>query len=260
MFMRLILCGGFILMTLHVSVVATAMSGDLSAIALAAEEAEGEAGAASVSVAPAPTTQACELCTTPHQAAQQAHTSCMQHFIASGANIHRCEQSTLCTPLHYAAQHNFDPLVGPNVLTLLIAAGVNLNAKNFTGYTPCHIAALGNCAHTLATLLDAGANAELKTGYSDTPLDFAIYHLRVECIKVLIIRGFTATKYPHVVENYLWDPEVRLQTAEYGRLRAYLAPKKIRKKALKAVAETLNVATYLQNRELYGLRAPKIRR
>jgi hypothetical protein len=210
--------------------------------------------AAAASMSHAQDQQAYSCCTTLHQATQQAHTRCMQYFIAQGVNINQCEPHTFNTPLHYAAQHNFDPRITQSVITLLVAAKANLNVENFMSYSPCHIAVICNNADTLALLLDAGANGAAKTRYDDTPLDFAVYHRYVECIKVLIIRGFTASKYPDIVENYTWEPEIRLQTAEYERLRAYLAAQKERRDLLAPITGGKNIAIFLAQREMQGRR------
>lgn len=197
---------------------------------------------------------ACSHCATPHKAAQQAHLSCLKWHLEQGTEADISEPSTLQTPLHYAAQHNFDPTSEHHVLAVLIAEGAKLNSKNFMSYEPCHIAALYNCPDTLALLLDAGANGASKTRYDDTPLDFAIFHNYVACIKALIIRGFITSKYTEVVENYRWDPFIRLQRQEYKRMQAYLQAHKERRDLLVSVCGTQNIVHFLYNRELHGSR------
>lgn len=63
-------------------------------------------------------------------------------LLKRGVNPNECEDELLFSPLHYAAAHS-----RVEVAQLLLAAGANLEAKDFEGFTPLETACLhGNRA------------------------------------------------------------------------------------------------------------------
>ena len=74
------------------------------------------------------------------------------------------------TPLHYAATFSKNP----EILSLLIKAGADVNAKDACGNTPLHGAASYNeNPEILTILLNAGADVNAKNDGGTTPLDWA---------------------------------------------------------------------------------------
>ncbi|MDE2794829.1 MAG: ankyrin repeat domain-containing protein [Gemmatimonadota bacterium] len=80
------------------------------------------------------------------------------------------------TPLHAAAPWSRDPAV----ISLLARAGADVNARNESGYTPLHGAALSNTAAVVSALLAAGADVNgwaagfsVDFGWAHTPLHSA---------------------------------------------------------------------------------------
>ena len=58
-------------------------------------------------------------------------------LLKNGANPNACEDELLFSPLHYAAAHS-----NVEIAQLLLAAGANLEAKDFEGFTPLETACL----------------------------------------------------------------------------------------------------------------------
>ena len=76
------------------------------------------------------------------------------------------------TVVHYAADSG-----SPEILSLLIEAGVNVNVANDGGYTPLHWAARGDFSRALESvelLLKAGAAVNVVSRHEGTPFDVAI--------------------------------------------------------------------------------------
>ena len=58
-------------------------------------------------------------------------------LLKRGANPNESEDELLFSPLHYAAAHS-----SVEIVQLLLAAGANLEAKDFEGFTPLETACL----------------------------------------------------------------------------------------------------------------------
>ena len=72
-------------------------------------------------------------------------------------------------PLHWAARYNDDP----TIITTLLNAGADLEARDVNDWTPLHFAAGFNDPAVITTLLNAGADLEARTAINATPLHLA---------------------------------------------------------------------------------------
>lgn len=75
------------------------------------------------------------------------------------------------TALHNTAYKN--PGNGPKIVAALVAAGADVHAQTFDGYTPLHTAAASNHKAVARALIEAGANPEFRAPNGKTPLDLA---------------------------------------------------------------------------------------
>jgi ankyrin repeat protein len=98
-------------------------------------------------------------------------------LIAAGASV-RGTESTGINLLHWAVIAD-----RPNMIPILVQAGVPLNATDENGYTPLMYAATIDFGHTgsLQALLDAGADPSIRNDEGRTPREQARYygHLRL---------------------------------------------------------------------------------
>ena len=89
------------------------------------------------------------------------------------------------TPIHFAAFHN---AVG--VAKVLLANGADVNAIDFSGYTPLHIAAIQNSRIDVAAVLLAnGANVNAKNRYGGTPLHHTAFLNAYNVAELLLANG-----------------------------------------------------------------------
>ncbi|MDA7625073.1 ankyrin repeat domain-containing protein, partial [bacterium] len=71
-----------------------------------------------------------------------------------------------------------------------LAAGADVNSKDWHGYTPLHIAAARNSPIEIAELLIAnGADVNAKDNYGETPLHSAVSEGHKEIAKLLVAAG-----------------------------------------------------------------------
>lgn len=75
------------------------------------------------------------------------------------------------TELHYAAADNDSTKAAH-----LIAAGLDVNAKDDNGWTPLHFAAQTGAFQIAAMLVNAGANASLRDSHGNNPLVKAVFN------------------------------------------------------------------------------------
>ena len=93
-------------------------------------------------------------------------------LLSAGSDVNAKDQNGI-TALMVAAEHNENP----EIITRLLKAGADVNAADDAGFTPLiHAASKNDNPAVLAALLAAGANAKLKTSKGYTALDYAEYN------------------------------------------------------------------------------------
>ncbi len=134
-----------------------------------------------------------------HQAAERGHLEVMQLLVVSGLSLDARDDEG-ATLLHSAASGS-----QPAIARYLISHGANVNARDFNCATPLHVLGgwgarsmgddekadeeIQRTIATAKTLLDAGAEVNVKDKLDWTPLHHAAY-LRLECVaELLLARG-----------------------------------------------------------------------
>jgi ankyrin repeat protein len=96
------------------------------------------------------------------------------------ANINQADE-TGYTPLHMAVLEN-----RPEMVSMLLDRGANLQAQTSDGYTPLHIAVLQHNPEIVKLLLDYGANREAQAHFKkQTPRDLAVEAKFADIVKIL---------------------------------------------------------------------------
>jgi ankyrin repeat protein len=88
------------------------------------------------------------------------------------------------TPLHYAARRG-----DTKIASLLVEAGVDVDAKTLDKETALHYAARRGDTKIASLLVEAGVDVDAKTPDGDTALYLAVRHGATGCVEVLLAAG-----------------------------------------------------------------------
>jgi uncharacterized protein len=109
----------------------------------------------------------------------------VERFLAEGSSLNQKATVNEPSPLFAAAMGG-----QPEVLTLLLDKGAEIDAKNRQGQTPLMAAAAANQVAVAKVLLDRGAHVNAEDAFQRSPLNHAVW-LRghVEVARLLLERG-----------------------------------------------------------------------
>lgn len=125
-----------------------------------------------------------DLQDTPFGACASGHFTRVNSYITSGWNI----ESQL--PDGTRATHLVVIYRRPDILHLLITAGADVNARQESGLTPLHFAAIGGFGDMITILLENGrARIDIADKAGMMPLHYAAVGDRANVIELLVMRG-----------------------------------------------------------------------
>ena len=122
------------------------------------------------------------------QAAASTNFSCVKLLLQAGADPHNTNKYKY-SALHYAAEYNNNP----EVLRLLVTAGVNLEERDEWGATALTKTVGGNKIESAKLLLDCGADINSLDKDNDTPLHDSLFHRCNDMTELLLSRGASDT-------------------------------------------------------------------
>jgi ankyrin repeat protein len=108
----------------------------------------------------------------------------MRMLISEGADVNARNNTDRRTPLMLAAANSSSP----EIVTLLIEKGAEVNTSTSSGFTPLMIAA-SNTPELVSLLLANGAKIEARTTRNETSLMFAVWNSPAEIGTLLIEAG-----------------------------------------------------------------------
>ncbi len=113
-----------------------------------------------------------------HMAAAAQQATIAKELLARGADP-RATNRRAAQPLHYAVDSSpdfahHDERAQVRMVTLLIEAGADVDARDAGGVTPLHRAVRNRCAAAVTTLLEHGASVRLANSSGSTPLHLAV--------------------------------------------------------------------------------------
>ncbi|MGC1877980.1 MAG: ankyrin repeat domain-containing protein [Rhabdochlamydiaceae bacterium] len=124
-----------------------------------------------------------------HRAILQGELQQVKEFLDRGDDIDESD-SAGCTPLHIAIQKQCDEL-----FELLLSKGADIGLPNGEGHTLLHQAAISDTeGRCLQTLINNGAEVNVKSISYETPLDCAIKAKNLKAIEILIKAGANISK------------------------------------------------------------------
>jgi len=117
-----------------------------------------------------------------HLALESGHINIARHLIDQGADIN-LKDTDRATPLHNAAY-----LGNLEVVDLLLKKGAtSINEGNYRGQKPLHLACEKGHPRVVTRLLDAGADIEARDSLGRTPLMVTSVSKNMEVVGVLVL-------------------------------------------------------------------------
>lgn len=128
-----------------------------------------------------------------HHAAAAGSLEVVELLLKNGADPNTLDRGRH-TPLYSVANGCASP-AGPAIVRTLVKAGANINAHaGATRSTPLHMAARRGHAEIVRTLLELGADPDLRDAKRATPLERAVNCRKKEVADLLVRRQFTASR------------------------------------------------------------------
>jgi hypothetical protein len=127
------------------------------------------------------------------EAAQRGDAAKVEELLKKGADVNARNWAGV-TPLHIAAANGY-----LEVVKLLLEHGADANAREEDGLSPLHIAAANGYLEVVKLLLEHGADPAIRNNRGWTPLDVARTSGREEVVKVL--KEFSEQKGEVIVES-----------------------------------------------------------
>ena len=124
-------------------------------------------------------------------------------LVEAGVNVHTRDNSGN-TPLHWAARYNRNPVV----VTALVAAGANVHTRDNSGLTPLHEAlAFGKSPGlgVVTALLEAGAGVRSRDHAGRTPLHLAVRYGRTPAVVAALLEAGAAPAAKDQNGQIPWD-------------------------------------------------------
>ena len=114
-----------------------------------------------------------------HCVCHDGHTEGVTVLLAAGANVNQASDDG-CTPLYVACQRGHT-----EVVTKLIEANADVNQAREAGATPLYIACVNGHTDVVTTLLAANTDVNQAKNNGFTPLFIACYHGHLGCVQLL---------------------------------------------------------------------------
>ena len=116
-----------------------------------------------------------------------SHTDVAEYLLTHGANPNLAANN----PQRVTALHSATASMNLAIAKMLIARGVDVNAKQVNNFVPLHNAAQNGQIEMIELLLAHGANVNAKSDDGKTPLAFALENNHADAAKLLRQHGAT---------------------------------------------------------------------
>ena len=133
-------------------------------------------------------------------AARNSDLQSVQILVKANANLHNVN-SRGYSALHYVA-YSTNPMVR-GIVDCLVAAGAELDAKDWLGITPLGICVMRNAVQAASALLDNGANTNVLDNDGDSPLLQSIFSNADDATQLLLSWGATYTSWCSMGDSIL---------------------------------------------------------